>query len=83
VDHPIRLLILWDRQNGKEPCKILVTNRTGWEVTRILRVYRHRWTGTECFHRDGKQNLGMGDCQLSNGPGRPATCTWCSWRTLF
>ena len=70
VDHPVRLVILWDRRNGKEPCKILVTNRTGWEVTRILRVYRHRWTGTECFHRDGKQNLGMGDCQLRNAKGQ-------------
>ena len=67
VDHPVRLVILWDRRNGKEPVKILVSNRTGWEITRILRVYRHRWTGTECFHRDGKQNLGMGDCQLRNG----------------
>ncbi len=70
VDHPVRLLILWERQNGKEPCKILVTNRTGWEVTRMLGVYRHRWTGTECFHRDGKQNLGMGDCQLRSGLGQ-------------
>lgn len=70
VDHPLRLVILWARWNGAEPCKILVTNRTGWEVTRVLRVYRHRWTGTECFHRDGKQSLGMGDCQLRNGLGQ-------------
>jgi len=70
VDHPVRLVILWERYNGAEPCKALVTNRTGWEVTRALRVYRHRWTGTECFHRDGKQNLGMGDCQLRNGRGQ-------------
>jgi hypothetical protein len=32
----------------------LVTNRITWEVSRIVRVYRHRWTGTETFHRDGK-----------------------------
>ena len=50
--------------------KALVTNRTAWEVTRILRVYRYRWTGTECFHRDGKQNLGMGECQLRSGRGQ-------------
>ena len=23
-----------------------------------------RWTGCECYHRDGKQELGMGECQL-------------------
>jgi hypothetical protein len=25
--------------------------------------------GTETFHRDGKQQLGMGECQLRNGRG--------------
>ena len=70
VDHKVRLVILWGRRKDKRARKILVTNRTGWEVTRILRVYRYRWTGTECFHRDGKQQLGMGDCQLRSGPGQ-------------
>lgn len=70
VGHRVRILILWDRKNAKEPAKIMVTNRTYWEVTRILRVYRKRWTGTETFHRDGKQHLGMGDCQLRNGEGQ-------------
>jgi hypothetical protein len=70
VDHPVRLVILWDRKNGKDPVKMLITNRTVWEVTRILRVYRHRWTGTETLHRDGKQCLGMGDCQLRSGEGQ-------------
>lgn len=42
VDHPVRLVILWERKNGKEAVKMLVTNRTFWEVTRILRVYRRR-----------------------------------------
>jgi hypothetical protein len=70
VDHPVRLVVLWERHNSAAPRKVLVTNRTGWEVTRVVRVYRHRWTGTECFHRDGKQNLGMGDCQLRNGQGQ-------------
>ena len=32
-----------------------------------MRVYRYRWTGTETFHRDGKQQLGMGDCQVRDG----------------
>jgi hypothetical protein len=70
VDHKVRLVILWDKRKDKRARKILVTNRTTWEVTRILRVYRYRWTGTECFHRDGKQQLGMGDCQLRSGQGQ-------------
>jgi hypothetical protein len=47
-----------------------VTNRLTWEVSRIVRVYRHRWTGTETFHRDGKQQLGLGDCQLRDLQGQ-------------
>ena len=70
VDHKVRLLVLWDQRRDAQARKILVTNRTGWEVIRILKVYRYRWTGTECFHRDGKQHLGMGDCQLRSGLGQ-------------
>lgn len=70
VDHPVRLVILWAKQDAAEPIKMLVTNRTYWEVTRIVRVYRRRWTGTETFHRDGKQHVGMGDCQLRSGLGQ-------------
>ena len=40
------------------------------ELCRILRTYRDRWTGTETYHRDGKQQLGMGDCQLRDGQGQ-------------
>ena len=70
VDHRVRIVILWEHWNGAAPRKMLVTNRTYWEVGRILRVYRRRWRGTECFHRDGKQHLGMGDCQLRKGLGQ-------------
>ena len=66
----MRIVILWNNRRDKSPCKILVTNRVAWEVCRILQVYRHRWTGTETYHRDGKQQLGMGDCQLRNGQGQ-------------
>jgi hypothetical protein len=67
VRHTVRITVLWKRQRDAEPRKILITNRTYWEVHRILKTYRKRWTGTETFHRDGKQHLGMGDCQLRSG----------------
>ena len=70
VDHPVRIVILWADRNDTKARKILVTNRTYWEISRIVRVYRRRWRGTECFHRDGKQHLGMGDCQLRDGQGQ-------------
>jgi len=70
VNHRVRIVIIWDKKNDVEPRKILVTNRVKWEVSRILQVYRHRWTGTETFHRDGKQQLGMGACQLRDGQGQ-------------
>jgi len=48
----------------------LVTNRIFWNAERIVETYRGRWTGTETFHRDGKQELGLGDCQLRDGEGQ-------------
>jgi hypothetical protein len=70
VNHTVRIVVLWKQQRDTDPVKILVTNRTYWEVHRILKTYRKRWTGTETFDRDGKQHLGMGDCQLRNGEGQ-------------
>ena len=70
VNHKVRVVILWNNRRDAKAGKILVTNRTRWEVTRIVRGYRCRWTGTETFHRDGKQHLGMGSCQLRNGQGQ-------------
>ena len=70
VNHKVRFLIIWNHRRDAEPRKILVTNRTTWEVSRIVSTYRHRWTGTETYHRDGKQQLGMGDCQLRDGQGQ-------------
>src|SRR5512147_2053919 len=70
VQHKVRIVVLWRYRRDTEPIKILVTNRTTWEVSRIVRVYRHRWTGTETFHRDGKQQLGLGDCQLRDLQGQ-------------
>jgi hypothetical protein len=70
VKHKVRILILWKQRQDEQARIILVTNRTTWEARRIVRAYRHRWTGTETFHRDGKQQLGMGDCQLRDGAGQ-------------
>jgi hypothetical protein len=70
VKHKVRIVVLWKQREDTEAVKILVSNRLTWEVSRILRVYRHRWTGTETFHRDGKQQLGMGDCQVRDGEGQ-------------
>jgi len=70
VNHKVRIVIIWRYRNDGEACKILVTNRISWEASRIVRVYLHRWTGTETFHRDGKQQLGLGDCQLRDVQGQ-------------
>ena len=70
VKHKVRVVILWAHQDDQQARIILVTNRITWEARRIVRVYSCRWTGTEMFHRDGKQQLGMGDCQLRDGQGQ-------------
>lgn len=70
VNHKVRIVIIWNHRRDGVASKMLVTNRTQWEVNRVLETYRERWTGTETFHRDGKQELGMGDCQLRDGQGQ-------------
>lgn len=70
VEHPVRIVLFFDQQSDTQASKALVSNRLGWEVTRMVLVYRHRWIGTETFHRDAKQQLGMGDCQVRKGQGQ-------------
>lgn len=70
VGHKVRILILWQQRDDTQARIMLVTNRVQWEASKIIRTYRHRWTGTETFHRDGKQQLGLGDCQLRDAEGQ-------------
>ena len=70
VTHPVRIVLFWKERDDAEASKALGSNRLCWEVIRIVLVYRHRWTGTETFHRDGKQELGLGDCQVRHGEGQ-------------
>jgi hypothetical protein len=70
LTHPVRIVLFWKERDDAEASKALVSNRLWWEVMRMVLVYRHRWTGTETFHRDGKQELGLGDCQVRNGEGQ-------------
>ena len=69
LNHRIRIVILWNNREDAAPAKCLGTNRLHWDILRILMTYRFRWTGTETFHRDGKQLLGMGECQLDRRAG--------------
>jgi len=70
IDHKVRIVILWKYKNDAEPRKILVTNKIHWHADRIIETYRCRWTGTETFHREGKQELGLEDCQLRSDVGQ-------------
>jgi len=84
LDHKVRVVILWKYKNDAEPRKILVTNKIHWNAERIIETYRGRWTGTETFHRDGKQELGLGDCQLRDGTGqtRHVYCVFLAYSLL-
>lgn len=70
VGHPVRIVLLWRERSDQEARKALVSHRLGGEVMRIVWVYRHRWTGTETFQRDGKPPWGRGDCQVRSGEGQ-------------
>jgi hypothetical protein len=63
-------VILWKYKNDAEPRKILVSHCIFWNPEKLVEIYRKRWTGAETFHRDGKQELGLGDCQIRNEVGQ-------------
>jgi hypothetical protein len=70
VTHPVRVVLFWRERDDQEASKALVSNRLGGEVIRLVLGYRHRWTGPETCHRDGTQQLGLGDCQGRSGAGQ-------------
>jgi hypothetical protein len=70
VTHPVRSVLCWRERDDAEARTALVSNRLGWEGIRLVLVYRHRWTGTETLHRDGKQQVGLGDGQVRSGEGQ-------------
>ena len=80
--HAVRVVILWNQWNGKDPVKILITNQPHWDVTRVLRGYGHRWTGTETLHRDGKQHFwawATVNCAAAKARrGISTSCCWCT-----
>jgi len=75
VNHTVRMVVLWKQQRDAEPVKLLVTNRTYWEVHRILKTYRKRWTGSSIWAW----------ARVSSGVARArrGTCISCSWRTVL
>jgi hypothetical protein len=42
VTHPVRIVLFWRERDAQEASKALVSNRLGWEVIRMVLVYRHR-----------------------------------------
>ncbi|HJT09175.1 MAG TPA: IS701 family transposase [Candidatus Nitrosotalea sp.] len=61
----VRIVSTFEEKEGvleKYPT-VLVTNRTEWDVTKIIKSYMLRWN-IETFFRDSKQSLGFEDYQL-------------------
>lgn len=40
VDHPVRVVVFWKARGDQEASQALVSNRLGWEVIRMILVYR-------------------------------------------
>jgi hypothetical protein len=56
VDHHCRIVLLWDKKFDKEAKLILITNKTNWEINRIMRrivlIGRERKHFTETANRN-------------------------------
>ena len=69
VNHPVRLVILWDRKNSMKLVKLLVTNRVYWEIRRILNVYRKRSTGHGDLSPGRQATFGHGGLSATHRQG--------------
>lgn len=61
----VRLLISY---NDHDNFKFYVSNRLDWNETKMARKYCTRWD-IEVWHREGKGNYGLEDCQLRSHDG--------------
>lgn len=61
----VRIVSTFEEKDGviETHPTVLVTNRTDWDVTKIIKGYTKRWS-IETFFRDSKQSLGFEDYQL-------------------
>ncbi len=59
----VRLVICYENKELQGEPHFYISNVRIWEANKILQTYAFRWS-IEGFHRDVKQSLGLGDCQL-------------------
>lgn len=61
----VRIVSTFEEKDGviETHPTVLVTNRSDWDVTKIIKSYIKRWS-IETFFRDSKQSLGFEDYQL-------------------
>jgi hypothetical protein len=62
---PVRLLI---SNNDRGNFHFYATNRIEWNEAKVLKVYCRRWD-IEVWHREGKVDYGLKDCQLRSDGG--------------
>src|SRR4029453_9358923 len=71
VNHPVRMVLFWKERDHAEASQALVSHRLLWKVIRMVLVYLPAGRGPGTFHRVGKREWGLGDCQVRNGEGQP------------
>ena len=75
LEHRVRLVILWDRKNGKEAVEFLLTNRVHWEISRILNVYRNAGQASRPFIGTASTIWAWETVSYAAARARPGICT--------